>query len=110
MSKESGRSNKIHNLFKNIVKKYGDIQRKMSDKTQEFGYSKDVFKKAGVQYKNIPDSPLLDGVAETLSNHFKLIEEHEKDLKKFLDNSKQASIIAFSTATSATISILAIHP
>jgi len=99
------RPKRIKKLFRNIIDKYGELQKNLSDQSQEFGYSKDIFEKADSQYKNVPDDPLLDDVEHTLGKHFKFIEDQERDLKLSLDQAKQSSYIAFSTATTSGITI-----
>jgi len=95
------RPKRISDLFKNIAKKCGNIQKKFSEKAQEYGYSKDIFEKTGYKFQNLPDHPILDDVAETLQNHFQIIQEQEKDIFDFLDRTGP-SYIAYSTATTAS--------
>lgn len=110
MNKNQERPKRILDWFRGIIKKYGDIQKNLSEQAQEFGYSKDIFEKASHQYENVVDDPILDDVEQTLTSHLRYLKDYEGNLRNFLAQSKQASYIAFSTASTATFTAATIHP
>ena len=104
MSGDQKRPERIKNWFKKIIKKYGDIQKNLTEQTQEVGYSKDVFEKASNQFNNISDDPILGDVEKTLSSHYAYLSTQGDDLKRFLNQARMGSYIAFSTASTASVS------
>lgn len=98
--KDPFRPKRISDLFRGIADKYDSLQKKFSQKAQEFGYSKDISNNAGKNFENIPDDPMLDGVEKILKNQFELIRANELEVDQWMKEFPVESW-TFSTASTA---------
>jgi hypothetical protein len=77
--KDKDKSKKLEKMADEIAKMCDDQQQYHSDKAQEFGYARDVFKQIKINISSIPyDEPLLNPAERSLVKFRKFIQEKER--------------------------------
>jgi hypothetical protein len=100
---------RLKKICEDIANKYENMQKLLSEKSQEFGYSKDVMLKSGDSFTGITDNPSLSSVEDIFKNQLTLVEEQEKYLDLFTEETRP-SYIAYSSTTTAGLTVSAINP
>jgi hypothetical protein len=103
MSNDPNRPKRLKKLADDIADSYDDIQRKMTEKAKEAGYSRDIFSEVGSSLENIPDDPLLEVTESSLKNFHNFISTKKSQFNQFTDISSSAFTVASTAAVSGNI-------